>query len=92
MIWIAQDLRRAARLLRQSPGFGGGIVLILALGTGLNSAVLTTTHGILLRPLPYDEPSRLAVVEHRVTPSGEHERSRVTGWRNRAVPPSRGTP
>ena len=64
---IVQDLRRAARLLGQTPWFAAGVVLILALGTGLNSAVLTTAYGILLRPLPYRDPSRLAILQHRVT-------------------------
>lgn len=67
MSWIVQDVRRAARLLRQTPWFAAGVVLILALGTGLNSAVLTTAYGILLRPLPYRDPSRLAILQHRVT-------------------------
>jgi putative ABC transport system permease protein len=65
--WILQDLRRAARLFKQTPWFAAGVVLILALGTGLNSAVLTTAYGILLRPLPYTAPSRLAIVQHGVT-------------------------
>jgi len=64
--WITQDFRRAARLFRQTPWFASGVILIIALGTGLNSAVLATTYGILVRPLPYVSPSRLAILQHRV--------------------------
>lgn len=66
MSWLTQDLQRAVRLVRQTPWFAGGVIFLLALGTGLNSAVLTTTYGILLRPLPYDDPSRLAILQHRI--------------------------
>ena len=63
---IAQDLRGAARAWRRSPWSAAGLVLILALGTGPNSAVLALTYGILLRPLPYAEPSRLVILQHRL--------------------------
>jgi predicted permease len=40
------------------------IVLTLALGTGLNSAVFAVTYGVLFRPLPYHDPARLARIGH----------------------------
>src|SRR4029453_4075891 len=46
------------------------IVLTLALGTGLNCAVLAVTYGILFRPLPYHDASRIVRLDHRV-PLGE---------------------
>jgi hypothetical protein len=46
------------------------IVLTLAWGTGLNSAVLALTYGILLRPLADRDASRLVRLDHHV-PFGE---------------------
>jgi putative ABC transport system permease protein len=66
-IELNDDARTALRSFIQTPWSTAAIVVTLALGTGLNSAVLAVTYGILLRPLPYTEPSRLAVVQ-RDTP------------------------
>ena len=54
-----QDLRIAARSLRQRPVFAATALLTLALGIGANTAVFSTVHGIVLRPLPYDRPDQL---------------------------------
>ena len=60
---ILQDLRYALRQLRHAPGFALTAILVLALGIGANSAVYTVLDGILLRPLPYAHPERIAYVE-----------------------------
>ena len=59
---FASDLRYAARALRQHPGFAAAAILLLALGIGANALVFSLIDGILLRPLPFRDPARLAAV------------------------------
>src|SRR5262245_48096424 len=59
-IW--QDVRHALRGLRRSPGFAAAAILSLVLGIGASLAIFTITDNLLLRPLPYREPSQLVMV------------------------------
>ena len=59
---ILHDLRHAARSLVQQPGVTVLAVGILALGLGLNAAVLAVAYGVLWRPLPYPAADRLVTV------------------------------
>lgn len=63
---LTQDLRFASRAARQRPGFTAILLLALALGIGLTTSVFSVFYGVLLKPLPFRNPSRLVVVFERL--------------------------
>ena len=58
-----RDVRYALRSLRKSPAFAAAVVMILGLGIGANTAILSVVHAVLLKPLPYDKPDQLYSVQ-----------------------------
>jgi predicted permease len=56
-----QDLRYGARMLRKHPGFTTVVVLTLALGIGVNTAIFTLID-IALRPLPVKDPDTVVQI------------------------------
>ena len=59
---LLQDVRMAARRMAHAPGFTAAAVATLALGLGLNSAVLSLAYAIFLKPLPVDDPARVVKI------------------------------
>ena len=59
---LFQDLRYALRTLRKNFLLTAVIVASLAIGIGANSAIFSVVDALLLRPLPYPHPDRLAAV------------------------------
>src|SRR5271163_4023109 len=75
-IWLeslARDLRFSLRTLRHTPGFTFIAVLVIALGIGANVALFTVVRGVLLKPLPFQDPDRLVMLYE----SGLHENDTV---------------
>ena len=62
MHFLLRDLRYGLRMLRNNLGSTLVIVLSLAIGIGANSAIFSVVDALLLRPLPYPQPDRLAAV------------------------------
>lgn len=61
-----QTFRQALRSLRRRPGLVGLTILVLAVGIGANVAIFTVVEARILRPLPYREPDRLAMIWERI--------------------------
>ena len=59
---ILTDARHALRGMRKRPGFTLLAIATLAMGIGVNAASLAVAYGILVRPLPYTEPSRVVII------------------------------
>jgi putative ABC transport system permease protein len=78
-----QDVRFSARLLLKQPSFLAVAVLTLALGIGANTAIFTVVNGVLIRSLPYREPSQLVWIDGPgVKWEDPHSEDCAWGWRD----------
>jgi len=64
---VTQDLRFALRQLRKNPGFAATAILVLALGICASVAIFAFVDAALIKPLPYENPSRLVVLFESIT-------------------------
>ncbi len=59
---LVQDVRFGVRMLIRNPGFTAVVVLTLALGIGINTAIFAVVNGVLLNPLPFPHPEQLVAL------------------------------
>ncbi len=57
-----QDVRCGIRMLGRNPGFAAVVVIVLGLGVSASTAMFSLVNGVMLRPLPYEDPGRLVLV------------------------------
>jgi predicted permease len=69
---LQQDVRYGWRILRKSPGFTLSIVLTLALGIGLNTAIFSLIDGVLFRAVPAAHPEELVLMRWQA-----HQRPKI---------------
>jgi predicted permease len=60
-----RELRFAVRSLTRTPAFAIAAVLSLAIGIGVNTAMFSVAHALLIRPLPYPDSDRLVILWNR---------------------------
>jgi putative ABC transport system permease protein len=71
MAALFKDIRYGLRSLLKQPGFTAIALVTLALGMGINTAIFSLVHAVLLRALPYTQSERLVVVEDQNSKTGE---------------------
>src|ERR1700730_1876069 len=65
------DVRYGIRMLRQDPGFAAIAILTLALGIGANTAIFSVLDAVILKPLPYPQADRLALIWTELRDAGQ---------------------
>src|SRR5580704_4412925 len=81
---LLRELTYAARLLRKTPGFTATALVTLAVCFGANLTIFAAIDSVLLRPLPFPEPSRLVTVFNTYPKAGvERDGSSLTNYYER---------
>lgn len=85
---LAQDVRYGMRMLAKHKAFTSVAVVTLALGIGANTAIFSVVNELLLRPLPYRDAERIAML-WEVTPEGRRQntasRANFRAWRSQST-------
>src|SRR3982750_476962 len=64
---LFNDLRYAARMLRNRPGFALVAIITLSLGIGANTAIFSVVNAVVLNPLPFPHPEQIVLVRDDLT-------------------------
>jgi putative ABC transport system permease protein len=87
MTSLLTDIRDAIRLLRDAPAFALSVVAVLAVGIGANASVFSALDQTVVRPLPYANPDRLAMVWEDFsafgTPKNDVSPATFSDWKRR---------
>jgi putative ABC transport system permease protein len=67
---VTQDLRFGVRQVVKSPGFGLTVIATLALSIGITTAVFSVLYAMVIRPLPYQDVSRIVAMDTRAAGGG----------------------
>jgi predicted permease len=62
LVGLAQEVRHGVRQLARIPAFAATVVVLLALGIGINAATYSVIRNVLLEPLPFRSPEQLTIV------------------------------
>ena len=82
---VVQELHYTLRMLRRNPGFAAIVILTLALGIGMTTAMFSVVNGVLLKPLPYPDADRLVwIAPHASYGDNEISRADYLLWKNHA--------
>jgi putative ABC transport system permease protein len=76
---LCRDVRYASRVLRKTPAFTLTTIATLAVAIGVNTAIFSIVDAVMLKPLPYPRPERLALVTRRVIDRNGRADSAVNG-------------
>src|SRR5438874_6836097 len=60
---MVHDVKHAIRSLLSTPGFTAAVIVVLALGIGANTAIFSIVYGVMLKPLPFADASRLIGIQ-----------------------------
>src|SRR5262249_19578721 len=70
---LQQDLRFGLRVLIKNPIYSLVVLIALALGIGANTAIFTVVNAVLLRPFPFGDAARLAVIDSGNKKAGKEQ-------------------
>lgn len=82
-----RDIGFTLRQLVKQPGFAVAVIFTLALGIGPNTAIFSVVNGVLLEPLPYEDPHELALLRIDLSSLRQHPglaEAEVIDFRHRA--------